>query len=106
MNILQHISDMATQAGPYSTWGQLIAGALVLMLMLYTFAPGHGLHPGIPAFGIDDKGWLRFEKARKGYTEHGKQLVDEAIQKVRNNQRKTPVSMRSLGLEWPILIWV
>lgn len=81
--MLQRVSDMASQAGPYSTYGQLMAGVLILVLVLYACLHEKGLHPGIPAFGIDDKGWLRLEKARRRYTERGVQLVGEAIRQVK-----------------------
>ncbi|KUI73327.1 Dihydromonacolin L monooxygenase LovA [Cytospora mali] len=77
----QLITDLASQAGPYTTYGQLMAGALVLGLVLYVCLHEQGLHPDIPAFGIDDKGWMRIEKARKRYTERGLQIAGEAIQR-------------------------
>lgn len=93
--MLQQISDMASQAGPYSTYGQVMAGALFLGFVLYICFHEQGLHPGIPAFGIDDKGWMRLEKSRKKYTERGVQLVGEAIRQVR---RAAPVSPSSSAL--------
>lgn len=81
--ILQRISEMALQAGPHSTHVQLLAGALALVLVLYALLREQGtLYPGIPAFGVDEKGWMRIEKSRKRYTERGLQLVGEAIRKV------------------------
>lgn len=76
------MGDMASQVGPYTTYGQVMAGVLVLMLALYACFHEQGLYPGIPAFGIDDKGWMRIEKARKRYMERGLQLVGEAIRQV------------------------
>lgn len=77
--MLQLIGDMASQAGPYTAYGQVLAGVLVIVVALYACLHEQGLYPGIPAFGIDDKGWMRFEKARKRYMERGLQLAGEAI---------------------------
>lgn len=80
--MLQYALDLGSQAGLSSTYGQLVAGAAVLGLVLYACLHEQGLYPGIPAFGIDSKGWMRIEKARRRYTAQGTQLVAEAIQKV------------------------
>lgn len=80
--MLQLIGDMASQAGPYTAYGQVLAGVLVIAVALYACLHEQGMYPGIPAFGIDDKGWMRFEKARKRYMERGLQLAGEAIRQV------------------------
>lgn len=80
--MLQYATDLGFQAGLSSTYGQLVAGAAVLALVLYAYLREPGLHPGIPAFGIDEKGWMKIEKARRRYTEQGTQLVAEAVKKV------------------------
>lgn len=80
--MLQYTLDLGSRAGLPSPYGQLIAGAAVLGLVLFTCLREPGLYPGIPAFGIDEKGWMRLEKARRRYTAQGTQLVAEAIQKV------------------------
>lgn len=80
--MLQYVLDLGSQTGLPSTYGQLVAGAAVLGLVLYACFREPGLHPGIPAFGLDEKGWMRIEKARRRYTAQGTQLVAEAAQKV------------------------
>ena len=80
--MLQYVLDLGSQAGLFSTYGQLVAGAAVSGLVLYACFREPGLYPGIPAFGIDEKGWMRVEKARRRYTSQGTQLVAEAIQEV------------------------
>ncbi|ROW10520.1 hypothetical protein VMCG_01974 [Cytospora schulzeri] len=93
--MLQQLGDMASQAGPYSTYFQIVAGGLVLALVLHACFHEQRLHPGIPAFGIDEKGWMRIEKARKRYTERGIQLVEEAIRQFsRPYQMATDVGVR------------
>lgn len=52
--MLQYALDLGSRAGLPSTYGQLIAGAAVLGLVLYTSLREPGLYPGIPAFGIDE----------------------------------------------------
>lgn len=80
--MLQYALDLGSQAGLSSTYGQLVVGAAVLGLVLYAFFREPGLYEGIPTFGIDEKGWMRIEKARRRYSEQGTQLVAEAIKKV------------------------
>ncbi|KAL1856277.1 hypothetical protein Daus18300_010850 [Diaporthe australafricana] len=79
--MLQYANDLGFPAGMSSAYGQLVAGAAVLAVVLYTFLREPSLHPGIPAFGIDEKGWMKIEKARRRYTEQGTQLVAEAVKK-------------------------
>ncbi|KAK7742722.1 hypothetical protein SLS63_000287 [Diaporthe eres] len=78
--MLQYALDLGSQAGLSSTYGQLVAGAAVLGLVLYACFREPGLHPGIPTWGIE-KGWMKIEKARRRYTVQGTQLVAEAIEK-------------------------
>lgn len=80
--MLQYALDLGSQAGLSSTYGQVVVGAAVLGLVLYACLHEPDLYPGIPAFGIDEKGWMRLDKARRRYTAQGTQLVAEAIQKV------------------------
>lgn len=80
--MLQYALDLGSQAGLYSTYGQFAVGAAVIGLVLYACFHEPGLYPGIPTFGIDEKGWMRVEKARRKYTVQGTQLVAEAVKKV------------------------
>lgn len=80
--MLQYALDLGSQAGLSSTYGQLVVGAAVVGLVLYACFHEQGLYEGIPAFGIDQEGWMRIDKARRRYTSQGTQLVAEAVQKV------------------------
>lgn len=80
--MLQYAIDLGSHAGLSSTYSQVLAGAAVLGLVLYAYLREPRLYEGIPAFGIDEKGWMKIEKARRRYTEQGTQLVAEAVQKV------------------------
>lgn len=79
--MLQYALDLGSQAGLSSTYGQLVAGAAVLGLVLYACFREPGLYPGIPTWGIEN-GWMKIEKARRRYTVQGTQLVAEAVEKV------------------------
>ncbi|KAJ0123570.1 Dihydromonacolin L monooxygenase LovA [Diaporthe amygdali] len=79
--MLQYAIDLGSHAGLSSTYSQVLAGAAVLGLVLYAYLREPRLYEGIPAFGIDEKGWMKIEKARRRYTEQGTQLVAEAVQK-------------------------
>lgn len=76
-----------TVTSPLGTIGgltiQIIAICIVTTgLFVYLYLRSDGLHPGITVVGMDDKGWLKYEKARQNYIANGKSLVEMGIKQV------------------------